>query len=342
MRPAGEAYDMIGSRASDPAKVASDNLPVTFADVEAAAARIEGIAHRTPVTTSATADARAAARLFFKCENLQRGGAFKFRGAYNTIATLTAEQRRQGVVAYSSGNHAQAVAFAGRLQGVATTIVMPKDAPAAKVSATREYGGEVIFYDRYKESREEICAALAAERGLTVISPDDDPQVIAGQGTAARELLQQVGELDVLLVCFGGGGLLAGSALAARALSPRCRVIGWSQKRATMASSPSARAKVIRIPVPHSIADGALTTFVGEHNFPIIRALVHDVVTVTDPMLIETMKFFAERMKMIVEPTGCLAAAAALSKQFHRPGERVGVLISGGNIDLPRFAELVG
>jgi threonine dehydratase len=321
--------------------VVSDNLPVTFADVEAAAARIEGIAHRTPVMTSATADARADARLFFKCENLQRGGAFKFRGAYNTIATLTAEQRRHGVVAYSSGNHAQAVAFAGRLQGVATTIVMPKDAPAAKVSATREYGGEVIFYDRYKESREEICAVLAAERGLTVISPYDHPQVIAGQGTAARELFQQVGELEVLLVCFGGGGLLAGSALAAHALSPRCRVIGVEPEAGNDGQQSFRAGKVIRIPVPRSIADGALTTFVGEHNFPIIRALVHDVVTVTDPMLIETMKFFAERMKIIVEPTGCLGAAAALSKQFHRPGERVGVLISGGNIDLPRFAELV-
>jgi threo-3-hydroxy-L-aspartate ammonia-lyase len=320
---------------------ALEKLPVTFADVEAAAARIEGIAHRTPVMTSRTADARADARLFFKCENLQRGGAFKFRGAYNTIATLNADQRRHGVVAYSSGNHAQAVAFAGRLQGVATTIVMPKDAPAAKVSATREYGGEVIFYDRYKESREEICAALAAERCLTVISPYDHPQVIAGQGTAARELFQLVGELDVLFVCLGGGGLLAGSALAASALSPRCRVIGVEPEAGNDGQQSFRAGRVIRIPVPHSIADGALTTFIGEHNFPIIRALVNDVVTVTDPMLIDTMKFFAERMKMLVEPTGCLGAAAALSKQFHRPGERVGVLISGGNIDLPRFAELL-
>ena len=324
------------SRAATP-----DELPVSFADVEAAAARIEGIAHRTPVMTSVTADARADARLFFKCENLQRGGAFKFRGAYNTIATLTADQRRHGVVAYSSGNHAQAVAFAGRLQGVPTTIVMPKDAPAAKVSATREYGGEVIFYDRYKENREEICAALAAERGLAVISPYDHPQVIAGQGTAARELLQFVGELDVLFVCLGGGGLLAGSALAARALSPGCRVIGVEPEAGNDGQQSFRAGRVIRIPVPRSIADGALTTFIGEYNFPIIRALVSDVVTVTDPMLIDTMRFFAERMKIIVEPTGCLAAAAALSKQFHRPGERVGVLISGGNIDLARFAELV-
>ncbi|MFZ0500741.1 MAG: threo-3-hydroxy-L-aspartate ammonia-lyase [Steroidobacteraceae bacterium] len=320
---------------------APGTLSVSFADVEAAAARIEGIAHRTPVMTSRTADARAGARLFFKCENLQRGGAFKFRGAYNTIATLNVDQRRHGVVAYSSGNHAQAVAFAGRLQGVATMIVMPKDAPAAKVSATREYGGEVIFYDRYKENREEICAALATERGLAVISPYDHPQVIAGQGTAARELFQHIGELDVLFVCLGGGGLLAGSALAANALSPRCRVIGVEPEAGNDGQQSFRAGRVIRIPVPRSIADGALTTFIGEHNFPIIRALVNDIVTVTDPMLIDTMKFFAERMKMLVEPTGCLGAAAALSKQFHQPGERVGVLISGGNIDLPRFAELL-
>ncbi|HUA24613.1 MAG TPA: threo-3-hydroxy-L-aspartate ammonia-lyase [Steroidobacteraceae bacterium] len=326
---------------SESAAAVSGDLPVTFADVEAAAARIEGIAHRTPVMTSRTADARADAKLFFKCENLQRGGAFKFRGAYNTIATLNADQRRQGVVAYSSGNHAQAVAFAGRLQGVPTTIVMPKDAPAAKVSATREYGGEVIFYDRYKENREEICAVLAAERGLAVISPYDHPQVIAGQGTAARELFQHIGELDVLFVCLGGGGLLAGSALAASALSPRCRVIGVEPEAGNDGQQSFRAGHVIRIPVPRSIADGALTTFIGEHNFPIIRALVDDIVTVTDPMLIDTMKFFAERMKMLVEPTGCLGAAAALSKQFHRPGERVGILISGGNIDLPRFAELL-
>jgi len=324
------------------AKAASSaTLPVSFADVEAAAARLEGLAHRTPVMTSKTADARAGGKLFFKCENLQRGGAFKFRGAYNAIATMTDDQRRRGVIAYSSGNHAQAVAYAGRLQGVAATIVMPKDAPAAKVTATREYGGEVIFYDRYKENREEICAALAAERGLTVVSPYDHPQVIAGQGTAALELLQVVGELDVLLVCLGGGGLLAGCALAANALSPRCRVIGVEPEAGNDGQQSFRAGRVIRIPVPRSIADGALTTFLGEYNFPIIRALVHDVVTVSDPMLIDAMKFFAERMKIVVEPTGCLGAAAALSKQFHRPGERVGVLISGGNIDLPRYAELL-
>ena len=317
------------------------HFPITFADVETAAGRLEGIAHRTPVMTSRTADAMADGKLFFKCENLQRGGAFKFRGAYNAIATLTEDQRRHGVIAYSSGNHAQAVAYAGRLQGVATTIVMPKDAPAAKVSATREYGGEVVFYDRYTESREEICAELAANRGLTVIPPYDHPQVIAGAGTAARELFKSIGELDVLLVCLGGGGLLAGSALSAKALSPRCRVIGVEPEAGNDGQQSFRAGHVVRIPVPRSIADGALTTYLGANNFPIIRGLVHDIVTVSDQMLIDTMKFFAERMKIVVEPTGCLAAAAAFSKRFHQPGERVGVLLSGGNIDLPRFAELL-
>ena len=314
---------------------------ITFADIEAAAGRLQGIAHHTPVMTSRTADARAEGKLFFKCENLQRGGAFKFRGAYNAIATLAEAQRRHGVSDYSSGNHALAVALAGRLQSVATTIVMPKDAPAAKVSATREYGGEIIFYDRYTESREEICAAVAAERDLSVIPPYDHPRVIAGQGTAARELFQTAGELDVLLVSLGGGGLLAGSALSARALSPRCRVIGVEPEAGNDGQQSFRAGKVIRIPVPRSIADGALTTYLGENNFPIIQALVRDVVTVSDQMLIDAMKFFAERMKIVVEPTGCLGTAAAFSKQFHKPGERVGILISGGNIDLARYAELL-
>jgi threonine dehydratase len=318
-----------------------NSLSVTLADVEAAARRLEGIAHRTPVMSSRTADARADARLFFKCENLQRGGAFKFRGAYNAIATLSDPERRQGVIAYSSGNHAQAVALAGRLQGAAATIVMPKDAPGAKVAATRGYGGEVVFYDRYTQSREEICAALARDRSLTIIPPYDHPQVIAGQGTAALELCQSIGELDVLLVSLGGGGLLAGSALAAKALSPRCRVIGVEPEAANDGQQSFRAGRVIRIPVPRSIADGALTTYIGEHNFPIIRALVEDIVTVSDQMLVDAMRFFAERMKLVVEPTGCLGAAAALSQRHHRPGERVGVLISGGNIDLPRYGELL-
>ena len=317
-------------------------LPITFEDVAAAHERLRGVAHRTPVLTSRTANERTGAQLFFKCENLQRMGAFKFRGAYNAIAQFTPEQKAGGVITFSSGNHAQAIALSARLLGVKAVIVMPHDAPAVKVEATRGYGGEVVFYDRYTESREEICAALAAERGLTVIPPYDHPQVIAGAGTAARELFKSIGDLDVLFVCLGGGGLLAGSALSAKALSPRCRVIGVEPEAGNDGQQSFRAGRVIRIPVPRSIADGALTTYLGANNFPIIRGLVHDIATVSDQMLIDSMKFFAERMKIVVEPTGCLGAAAAFSKRFHRPGERVGILISGGNIDLPRFAELLG
>lgn len=313
-----------------------------FQAVEAAAQRIHDVARRTPVLTSGFADQHADGHLLFKCENFQRGGAFKFRGAYNAIARLEKEQRARGVVTYSSGNHAQAIALAGRLQGVTSTIVMPKDAPRLKVEATRGYGGEVLFYDRYTENREEIAARLAQERGLTLIPPYDHPDVIAGQGTAALELFQQVGELDVLFVCLGGGGLLAGSALSARALSPRCRIIGVEPEAGDDGRQSFLAGRVITIPAPRSIADGALTTHLGAHNFPIIQRCVDDIVTVPDAALVTAMRFFAERMKIVVEPTGCLAAAAAMSRAFHLPGERVGVLISGGNVDLARFAQLIG
>lgn len=316
-------------------------LPATYADVVAAAARIKGVAHRTPVMMSSSADRALGALAFFKCENFQRAGAFKFRGAFNAIASLTDEQRSRGVAAYSSGNHAQAMALAGQLLGTATTIVMPTDAPKVKVEATRNYGGEVIFYDRYTEDREEIGRRLAAERGLSLIPPYDHPQVIAGQGTATKELIEQVGPLDRLFVCLGGGGLLAGAALAARELSPGCEVIGVEPEAGDDGWQSLRAGRVIHIPAPHSIADGAVVTHVGYANFPIIQALVTDIVTVADTMLVEAMRFFAERMKMIVEPTGCLAAAAALSNAFHRPGERIGVLVSGGNVDLDRFARLV-
>lgn len=314
---------------------------VTSADVETAAQRIRGIAHRTPVMTSRTADERGRARIFFKCENLQRGGAFKFRGACNAIAALSDEERARGVLTFSSGNHAQAIALAGRLRGVATAVVMPSDAPEVKVSATRGYGGEVIFYDRTREDREEIARRLSAERGLSLIPPYDHPQIIAGQGTATLELLQEVPDLDALFVCLGGGGLLAGAILAAQALAPKCRVLGVEPEAGNDGQQSLAAGHIVSIGVPHSIADGALTTHLGAHNFPIIQSGVEAIVTVTDAQLIETMRFFAERMKLIVEPTGALAAAAVLSGAFHRPGERIGVLVSGGNIDLKRFAQLV-
>lgn len=313
-----------------------------YSDVEQAAARIEGAAHRTPVLTSTTFDARANASVFFKCENYQRMGAFKFRGAYNAIARFTDAQRAAGVLTFSSGNHAQAIALSARLAGIRATIIMPKDAPALKVQATREYGGEVIFYDRYTENREEIGRRLAEERGMTLIPPYDHPDVICGQGTAAKELFEDVGPLDVLLVPLGGGGLLAGSALAASGLAPGCKVIGVEPEAGNDGQQSLRKGEIVHIGVPDTIADGAMVTHIGTHNFEVIRRRVDDIVTVSDAQLVETMKFFAERMKMVVEPTGCLGAAAALHGVAQVAGKRVGVLISGGNVDLSRFAQLVG
>lgn len=312
-----------------------------YSDVEQAAARLEGAAHRTPVLTSTTADTRTGAKLFFKCENYQRMGAFKFRGAFNAIARFTDAQRAAGVLTFSSGNHAQAIALSARLAGIRATIIMPNDAPALKVQATKEYGGEVIFYDRYTENREEIARRLADERGMTLIPPYDHPDVICGQGTAARELFQDVGPLDILLVPLGGGGLLAGSALAASGLSPDCKVIGVEPEAGNDGQQSLRKGEIVHIGVPKTIADGAMVTHVGEHNFEVIRRRVDDVVLVTDAQLVETMKFFAERMKMVVEPTGCLGAAAALCGVVPVAGKRVGILISGGNVDLSRFGELV-
>ncbi len=315
---------------------------LSYQDVVEAAGRIAGVAHRTPVLTSSTADALSGAQLFFKCENLQRMGAFKFRGAYNAISRFTPEQRRQGVLTFSSGNHAQAIALSARLQGIASTIIMPHDAPALKVAATRAYGGEVITYDRYKEDREQIGRRLAEERGMTLIPPYDHADVICGQGTAAKELLEEVGPLDVLLVCLGGGGLLAGSALAASGLAPACKVIGVEPALGNDGQQSLRSGQIVHIDVPDTIADGAKVTHVGTLNFAIIQRLVSDIVTVSDAQLVQTMKFFAERMKIVVEPTGCLGAAAALHQALPLAGKRVGVIISGGNVDLSTFARLVG
>jgi threonine dehydratase len=305
----------------------------TYDDVVAAAGRIAGIAHRTPVLTSRTADARTGAKLFFKAENLQRGGAFKFRGAYNAIAKLPDDAKRRGVVAFSSGNHAQAIAYAGQLQTVPTVIIMPQDAPAMKVAATKGYGGEVVLYDRYTEDREEIGRRLSAERGLTLIPPYDHADVIAGQGTAAKELIEEVGPLDMLFTCVGGGGLLAGSALAAKALSPECRIYGVEPEAGNDGQQSFRSGQIVKIPVPVTIADGAQTTYLGQRTFPIIRALVEDMLTVSDAMLVEAMRFFVERMKIVVEPTGCVAPAAVLNGLVPCEGKRVGIIISGGNVD---------
>jgi threonine dehydratase len=316
-------------------------LSINHEDVRAAAARLAGIAHRTPVATSRTANQRTGAQLFFKCENLQRMGAFKFRGAYNALSQFTPEQRRAGVVAFSSGNHAQAIALSGRLLGIPATMVMPNDAPQMKVEATRGYGAEVQLYDRYSEDREAIGRKLADERGMTLIPPFDHPHVMAGQGTAALELIEDAGPLDVLLVCVGGGGLISGCAVAAKHALPQCRVIGVEPEAGNDVQQSLRRGEIVRIDVPQTIADGAQTQAPGRFTFPVIRALVDDVLTVTDRQLILTMRFFAERMKMVVEPTGCLAAAAVLEGMLDVRGQRVGIIISGGNVDVDRYAELL-
>lgn len=313
----------------------------TFDDVRTAAARIEGIAHKTPVLTSRTADAKAGAALFFKAENLQRAGAFKFRGAYNAIAALDDAGRRRGVLAFSSGNHAQAIAYAAQLQGVKATILMPKDAPAIKLAATRGYGADVVFYDRYTEDRDVVSARLLRELGSVLLPPYDHPDIIAGQGTAVKELIEEVGPLDLLVVPLGGGGLLSGSALSAAALSPGCRVIGVEPEAGNDGQQSLRAGKVVRIPTPRSIADGALTTHLGQHTFPIIQAMVEDIVTVSDDQLRQAARFFIERMKIVVEPTGCLAAAAVLDGTVAAAGKRVGVVLSGGNVDPVALAQIL-
>ncbi len=320
---------------------APDRLPVTWDDIAAAARVLEGHAHRTPVMTSRTVDARTGAQVFFKCENLQRMGAFKFRGAYNALHHLDAEAKRRGVVAYSSGNHAQAVALAGQLLHVPAVIVMPHDAPAVKMEATRAYGAEVVVYQRGVDSRETLAARLAGERGLTLIPPFDHPHVIAGQGTAAKELVEETGPLDLLLVCCGGGGLLTGCATAAKHLSPGVRVIGV-EPAAGDDVTRSFRTKTLqRVDNPQTIADGARTESAGKITFPLILALVDDMLTVDDAELLETTFFLWERMKMVVEPTGALAAAALLKGKLDARGQRVGIIISGGNADLKLLARHV-
>jgi threonine dehydratase len=316
-------------------------LPVSYADVGAAAARLAGHAHRTPVMTSRTVNVRTGAEVFFKCENLQRMGAFKFRGAYNALAQLSDAERRRGVLAYSSGNHAQAIALAGTLLGIRTTIVMPDDAPAVKLAATRGYGGEVITYDKNATTREALGAALAAERGLTVIPPYDHPHVVAGQGTAAKELIEEAGRLDWLFVCCGGGGLLSGCAIAAAHLAPGCKVVGVEPEAGDDATQ-SFRTKTLQtVHNPDTIADGARTPSLGKVTFPLVLAYVHDMMTVSDRELLDAMLYLWERMKIVVEPTGALAAAGLFKAAHDVRGKRVGVVISGGNVDLKAICKLI-
>jgi threonine dehydratase len=313
----------------------------TFADVESAAAQIAGVAHRTAVVTSRSVDERTGAGVFFKCENLQRAGAFKFRGAYNALSRLTADERRRGVLAFSSGNHAQAVALAGQILDIPRVIVMPTDAPAVKRAATEAYGATIVPYDRDSEDREAIGRRIASERGLTIVPPYDHPHIVAGAGTAARELIEEVGPLDLLLVPCGGGGLLSGSALAVRAMARRCRVVGVEPAAADDATR-SFRSKTLhRVDNPKTIADGARTPSLGTITFPLVLANVSDMTTVDDESLIRAMFYLWERLKLVVEPTGALAAAALLETSIARGTERVGVILSGGNVDLSEISRWV-
>ena len=316
-------------------------LAVRYADIAAASQRLAGHAHRTPVMTSRTANERTGAEVFFKCENLQRMGAFKFRGAYNAMSQLPIDERRRGVVAYSSGNHAQAVALSGKLLGIRATIVMPADAPTVKIEATRGYGAEVVLYDRRETTREEVAEKIARERGLTMIPPFDHPHVIAGQGTAAKELIEEAGPLDYLFVPCSGGGLISGCAVAALHLSPNCKVIGVEPDAGDDATRSFKTKKLQTCHNPDTIADGARTHSLGHLTFPLVLRYVHDMVTVSDAELVRAMFYLWERMKTVVEPTGALGAAGLLERGLPVAGKRVGVVLSGGNVDLKLLARFV-
>lgn len=318
-------------------------MTLSLADVEAAAGRIRGVARRTPVLRSGTLDVLTGGSVFAKAEVFQRAGAFKFRGAYNRLRTLSPEALTRGVAAYSSGNHAQAVALAARLLGTGSVIVMPSDAPEEKLAATRGYGAEVILYDRHREDRESLCRALAAERGLVLVAPYDDPLVMAGQGTAALELLQDVPGVDVLVVPVGGGGLIAGSATAAKGTNPAIRIVGVEPVAGddTMRSL-RAGARVALQGVPCTIADGLQVTTPGELTFEVNRRLVDEIVSVSDQEITEAMAFLFERMKVVVEPSGAVGVAALLCGRIDVHGRRAGVILSGGNVSTRRFGALVG
>ncbi|MDU7793089.1 MAG: threo-3-hydroxy-L-aspartate ammonia-lyase [Citrobacter freundii] len=312
-----------------------------YNDVAAAAERIADYANKTPVMTSRTVNEEFGAEVFFKCENFQRMGAFKFRGAMNALRQFTPQQRAAGVVTFSSGNHAQAIALSAKLLGIPATIIMPHDAPVAKVATTKGYGGKVVTYDRYTEDREKIGRDLAEKQGLTLIPPYDHPHVIAGQGTATKELIEEVGQLDALFVCLGGGGLLSGSALAARHLSPDCIVYGVEPEAGNDGQQSFRSGKIVHIDTPKTIADGAQTQHLGNYTFQIIQQNVNDILTVSDAELITSMKFIAERMKIVVEPTGCLGFAAARARKAELRGKKVGIIISGGNVDISRYSEFL-
>lgn len=309
---------------------------ITIDDIQAAAKRLSNVANRTPVLTSRTVNQLTNSQVFFKSENFQRTGSFKFRGAFNALSQLSAQQKKQGVITFSSGNHAQGIALAGQLLDIPTTIIMPTDAPAVKQAATRSYGAEVILYDRSETTREKLTQTLAQQRSLKIIPPFDHPHIIAGQGTTALELIEEVGELDLLLVCCGGGGLISGCAIATKALLPKCKVIGVEPEQADDATR-SFRSKTLQsVENPNTIADGARTPSLGEITFPLVLNYVDDMVTVSEEAIVRTMFFLWERLKIVVEPTGVLAAAALLEGIVKAPEARIGVIISGGNVDLKK------
>jgi threonine dehydratase len=318
----------------------SDALPVSFADVRAAAERLRGVAHRTPVLTSRTFNALTGREVFFKCENFQRAGAFKFRGAYNRLAQLSADEKQRGIVAFSSGNHAQGVALAAQLLNIPATIVMPDDAPPVKLAATRGYGAEVILNDRQKTSREEIARQLANERGLTLVPPFDDTRIIAGQGTAALELCEEIPNLDALITPVGGGGLISGCAIAARGVQPHIAIYGVEAEGADDAQQSLRRGEIVHIAPPATIADGIRTQAIGTLTFAIMRALLREIVIVSDAEILDAVRFVIARMKMIVEPTGAVPIAAVMQNRIPANLKRVGVIVSGGNISSELFGEL--
>jgi threonine ammonia-lyase medium form len=321
---------------------ASESLPVTFTDVRAAAERLRGVANRTPVMTSRTFNALVGREVFFKCENFQRAGAFKFRGAYNRLSRLSDEEKRRGVVAFSSGNHAQGVALAAKLLNIPAAIVMPDDAPPVKLAATRGYGAEVIVYDRLTGSREEIATRLSQERGLTLVPPFNDPYIIAGQGTAALELLEDVPDLDALVVPVGGGGLISGCAIAAKNLRPQIAVYGVEAEGADDARQSLRENRIISIPPPTTIADGIRTQSVGALTFAIMRQLLSDIVLVSDDEIMDALRFVLPRMKLVVEPTGAVPIAAVMQNRIPANLKRVGIIVSGGNIGMELLGSLVG
>ncbi|MEM6751459.1 MAG: threo-3-hydroxy-L-aspartate ammonia-lyase [Cyanobacteria bacterium P01_C01_bin.38] len=318
----------------------SQDKLIKLTDIQAAAKRLDGIAFRTPVLTSTTVNQITKSKVFFKCENFQRTGSFKFRGAYNALSQLSKLQKQKGVLTFSSGNHAQGIALAGKLLNIPTTIVMPENAPAVKQTATRGYGAEVILYNPKQTSREELAQKLAREKDLEIIPPFDHPHIIAGQGTTALELIQEIGKLDLLLVCCGGGGLISGCAIATKALLPNCRIIGVEPSRADDATRSFESKTLQFVNNPDTIADGARTSSLGKITFPLILEYVDDLVTVSEEAIIRTIYFIWERLKIVVEPTGVLAAAALLEGVVKSQDSRIGVIISGGNVDLGEVGKL--